>query len=354
VRATLASLLASLPRSPERFRALAADVADWDALLEAAALHGVDGVLVHHLAAHDVAWPAHTREDWLGRQAFERLAQRRVGRVLDEALGALGREGVIVCPLKGPLLEARLYPEGALRRSSDVDLLIARADLEPALRALASIGYRVGTQARLAHELAHEHHVLLTRAHDPPIELHIRALAGFGATLPAEPLLLAASAAPRPGAPTCVRLAPEDELVFLLVHAAGHLFERLGWLYDVKRLLEVEGVPEPARLRARARAHGLERALAFAATWTARELDVPLDLGPGDGRGTTLAEAWVRWAHARPRTGAERTASWLAYHASLADDRRAAARHVAHHVARVGMRRAHRWAPDRVPAWWAG
>ncbi|GAB4206596.1 MAG: hypothetical protein OHK0013_23450 [Sandaracinaceae bacterium] len=354
MRATLASLLAALPRSPERFRALAAGVEDWDALLEAAAVHGVDGVLVHHLEALAVPWPSRVRETWRDRHAFEQIAQRRIGRVLDEALGALGREGVTVCPLKGPLLAARLYPAGALRRSSDVDLLVARSDRARALRALGSIGYRTGSSARLAHELAHEHQILLERPHDPPIELHIRALVGFGAELPSEPLLASASPQPRDGAPTCVRLAPEDEVLYLLLHAAGHLFERLGWLYDVKRLVETTDGLDVATLKSRARAHRLERALGFAARWLADELGVPLRLSVARGLTASAAEAWARWAQRRPRTGAERTVSWLAYHASLAEDGNAAARYVAHHVARIGMRRAHRWAPDRVPASWAG
>jgi hypothetical protein len=354
VRATLASLLASLPRSPGRLRAVAAGVEDWDALLEAAAVHGVDGVLVHHLEALAVPWPARTREAWRERQAYERLAQRRVVRALEGALGALGREGVTVCPLKGPLLASRLYPEGVLRRSSDVDLLVAGADRDRALSVLASIGYRSRSEARLAHELAHEHQILLERDHDPPVELHVRALVGFGTELPSEPLLAGAMATPRDGAPTCVQLAPEDEVLYLLLHAAGHLFERLGWLYDVKRLVETTDALDVAKLRARARAHRLERALAFATRWLASELEVPLDVGVAPGLAASAAEAWARWAQVRPRVGAERTLSWLGYHASLADDRGAAVRYVAHHVARVGMRRAHRWAPEHTPASWAG
>jgi hypothetical protein len=61
-----------------------------------------------------------------------------------------------------------------------------------------------------------------------------------------------------PGGAEVRVLAIEDELVALCVHAAGHLFERRGWLYDLVLLLEARpnldwnGVRERAR-RARCR-----------------------------------------------------------------------------------------------------
>lgn len=57
------------------------------------------------------------------------------------ALGALAQAGVRGLALKGPRLARRAHGDPALRTSSDLDLLVARADLEPAVAALATVGW---------------------------------------------------------------------------------------------------------------------------------------------------------------------------------------------------------------------
>src|SRR5437868_1405389 len=67
------------------------------------------------------------------------------GAVLDraaaEVLGALGEAGVDALLLKGRGLATLLYGAGYGRSFSDVDLLVAPAELDAAKRALARLGY---------------------------------------------------------------------------------------------------------------------------------------------------------------------------------------------------------------------
>ena len=75
------------------------------------------------------------------------------------------------------------------------------------------------------------------------MELHHRALVGYGLALESEPLLAHAQEAELEG--RRVRyLRAEEELVYLCLHASNHLLQRLSWLFDVKLLLLAH--PQPA------------------------------------------------------------------------------------------------------------
>jgi len=344
-RSRLARLLATLPDDADRFARLAETEQDWPSLFDAASAHGVASVLAHHLDELGIPLPAATRMACRERAVVDRLAHARIVRVLDEALAALGRAGVPVCPLKGPLLGERLYPAPELRRSSDVDLLVLPSDRDRAMQALAELGYRSRGGQTLAYELEHQHEVLLARGSDPPIELHLHAHVGFGTRVPAAPLLRAATPLPRRGAPTCLRLRPEDECMYLLVHAAGHLFERLAWLYDVKLLVRATPELDVATMARRAREHGCERALVFGAQQLREELGVELLLPAVSPRGAreTAARGLARWAQEGTLGREMHTLASLLFHASLADRTSAAVGYAAHHAARITARRADRW-----------
>ncbi len=339
-------LLATLPDDTVGFERLAKAEQDWPSLLEAASAHGVASVLAHHLDELGIPLPTETRRACREHAVVDRLAHGRIVRVLDEALAALGRAGVPVCPLKGPLLGERLYPAAELRRSSDVDLLVEPEDRELALRALAELGYRSRGGSTLAYEVEHQHEVLLLRGSDPPIELHTHAHVGFGTRIPAGPLLRSATPLARHAAPTCVRLRPEDECMYLLVHAAGHLFERLAWLYDVKLLVRATPELDVAAMTRRAREHGCERALVFGAQQLREELGVELPLAAVSPRVAREAAArgLVRWAREGALGREMHTLASLLFHASLADRASAAVGYAAHHATRIAARRDSRWA----------
>ena len=67
-----------------------------------------------------------------------------VDRATIAALGALEAAGVTAMLLKGPALARRLYRDGEARGYEDVDLLIARRELDPAGEALQELGYERG------------------------------------------------------------------------------------------------------------------------------------------------------------------------------------------------------------------
>jgi hypothetical protein len=257
-----------------------------DALIDEAARHGVLG-LVEPALAPEARARARTR------LAIERLAQERIHDALDEALRALARAGSIdAVALKGPVLSERLWGDPFARPTSDVDLAVAPRDLDRALRALGELGWR-DEHAGLRYFRETHHHVTLARPGSPPLELHHRLLVGFGTTLELERFRTIEHVTAR-GARARV-LAPEDELVFLGVHAALHAFARLAWLVDLALLLR-RGV-DVDRARSLARALRVGRAFDDALATLADRLAIPgaLRSSRRHRAAAAIAAAGERW-----------------------------------------------------------
>jgi hypothetical protein len=225
----------------------------WERLLERALDHGVGEALLEAVRKQGLAPPPAEL-----RRTEHRLAQGRLWNALGlatlrELLGELDRAALRVVVLKGPLLGERLYPNGFLRTSQDLDLLVEPAQLTAALKAIGASGFAVRSDAIAAGA----RHLRLMQAGRPTIELHSRLSYGFGSTIPAcefvERSLRLRSAA---GFDAWV-LALEDELIYLAVHAARHLFRRLAWLYDLKLLMERRTALDWHMIAARSRAYGV-------------------------------------------------------------------------------------------------
>jgi hypothetical protein len=172
----------------------------------------------------------------LRREALAQAARgMRVKALLLRSLDALAAAGLVPVLLKGHGLAVRLYPEPLQRATSDVDLLVADAEVAAASRVLEGLGLRPLGEKAAAHAREHEHHLTFSGAAGL-VELHFRALVGYGQALEAEALLARAEEAVLEG--RRVRyLRAEDELVYLAIHASNHLLQRLAWLFDLKLLV---------------------------------------------------------------------------------------------------------------------
>lgn len=221
------------------------------ALVHAAARHGLAGFVQHALGRSGWTLEEAVRTQ-LRREALAQAAQgMRVKALLLRSLDALAAVDVVPVLLKGYGLGARLYPEPLQRATTDVDLLVADEEVAPASRALEGLKLKpLGAEAA-AHAREHEHHLTFSGVAGL-VELHFRALVGYGQTLEARALLARAEEATLEG--RRVRyLRAEDELVYLAVHASNHLLQRLAWLFDLKLLvlahpgLDWERVVEVAR-----------------------------------------------------------------------------------------------------------
>jgi Uncharacterised nucleotidyltransferase len=234
----LERLLARLPGDTNDFLARCEEVPNWAALMERAVWHGVAGVLQPYLTRVDSFLSPAMEAEAARRRAFERLGQLQLLATLEEAQGAFQAAAVIAVALNGPILGERLYPDPTAHLSADLDFLVAPAELNRARAALATIGFQEerGPSAACYRELSDQ--IRLYRPDAPRIELHFRGHTGFGTVFPAIPLLARARPYRTTRGLTVHVLAPEDEFLQLAVHAAGHCFGRLSWLYDLKLLTD--------------------------------------------------------------------------------------------------------------------
>jgi hypothetical protein len=347
----LRTLAAAMPGDPAALRAACDRVPDWDAVVAEALRHGLAGLLWRDLGRAEVALPEDAARRLDRFVAVQRLRQPRLDADAAAALRALAGASVPCALLKGPFLGERLYGEAALRPSVDLDLLVAAADLDRAVAALGVAGWTVHGGPIADWQRRHHHHQVLVRPGATGVELHFRAVSGFGAALPAEELLARAAPAEFRGQPLRL-LAPEDEVLHLAVHAAGHGLERLVWLSDIKAFLASHPGLDWDAVTGRARARGLLRAAAFAFAGAA---DLGAAVAPAaralSGPRRRAAERVARTlvAAARPWS----TAAFLLLNAVLADGPLAAARFLAVNLGRVARRRAARTLGPRAPEEWS-
>lgn len=140
---------------------------------------------------------------------------------------ALAGAGIRSTTLKGPALSEALYGDPGRRPSGDIDLLVAREQLEDAVRVVRGLGY-----AAPAHEFEDRGLPLLhfTLVHEreqlPPVELHWR-IHWYEGEFARDRLL-----APE-GAGGDWRPAASDELVALLLYYARDGFLSLRYAADI-------------------------------------------------------------------------------------------------------------------------
>jgi hypothetical protein len=147
---------------------------------------------------------------------------------LKGVLHAFHNEGIPAVPLKGPFLGERVYGSAALRMSRDLDVLVSKAYLARAEDALAAVGFIPGA--------ADDYHRPWYRE-TTTVELHHDVENPLAFNFDVATALLRTRPAVFHGQPTW-QLAPEDELLFLCLHAARHRFERLSLIVDIQLAFE--------------------------------------------------------------------------------------------------------------------
>jgi hypothetical protein len=171
---------------------------------------------------------------------------------LRSVLGEFAKRSIPVLPLKGPLLAERLYGSTALRACRDLDLLVSENDLARAEEILTECGYT-------PHEQDDYHRAWQRR--DTGIELHRDVENPLAYNFATAAALQRAQPAMFQGF-TCMQLLPEDELLYLCLHAARHRYDRLSLLVDLR--LAFEKLPQSSqRWNPRGEVHSLDGLLAL-------------------------------------------------------------------------------------------
>jgi hypothetical protein len=211
----------SIPPQPENL--------DLPALLALAGKHSLEPLLQHIPAFH-----AATQQN--------ACAALVLTAELLRLLALFESSQIPVVPLKGPVLAVSLYGGLASRISSDLDLLVRPPDTRRAFDLLCGAGYRLqttlpGSPRNQPGDFPNKEDELLfdNPAAGIRVDLHWRLVPSY-LPQPDEHWgnLRSLTLAGRSVAVLC----DEDLLLFLCLHGAKHLWERLGWICDVAKLVQ--------------------------------------------------------------------------------------------------------------------
>jgi hypothetical protein len=189
------------------------------------------------------------------------------------------------------------------------------------------------------------------------VELHFRVYVGFGVQIPAEEYLARASLYRTQQGSQCYVLSPEDEFVYLVLHAAGHDFARLGWLYDLKVFLRRYSELRWDQVRAQTARLGTRVAFAFAAAILEKRLEITnpglLGCAAGLRNRVVLAQRLLTMTESLPQGSEREKLASLLLQACLCDRPSAGLWYLQHHLLRVARRRVQRHWPRLVPLDWS-
>ncbi len=248
-------------------------------LVRVARRHGVIGLVVEGLRSAAIEPP----------EPLARIARRRGIAALRQAEEALRLEplfvaaGVPLLILKGTPLAKRAYGGIGIREAVDIDLAVARTDVDRAWQVMREAGYRAETPRKplkgfalkmflwAAKDSLHRH-----PDHDIAVELHWRLSDDLRDPKPPSPehwqrigLYAGRSLA---------TLGEDDLFVYLCVHGAAHGWARLKWLADIAALVSQSADGGTAYWQAARRAEA-ETAAASALMLAHRLLALPLPAG---------------------------------------------------------------------------
>jgi hypothetical protein len=209
-------------------------------------------------------------------------------RLSAELLGvitALHEGGTAALAYKGPALAQQLYGDISLRQFSDLDILVAPADVPRALDILHRRGYadRVQLAPRLLPRFVRTQcEWQLSGAQSGTlIELHWAAFPKyFSFKFPVAELQRAAARVTVAGRSVPVP-APDDLLLLLCAHGAKHFWYRLIWLVDVALVLRDRG-DDVLHLLLLAEKKGVRRILLLSAALAGQVLRLELPIAFSD------------------------------------------------------------------------
>jgi hypothetical protein len=213
---------------------------DWDRVVAVAAAHGLLPLLHRHVAAGDITVPPEPAATIRDKTAASAMRSLRLTSELLKLLRLCADREISVVPLKGPVLAQQVYGSVALRRYRDLDLLFKASDLPALEQLLTEHGYCLQrNHAEKMDDLVRQkmHHLCFTApAGNYRLEAHYYLIPAYGARrFDWDTIASRLQVSSFLGVPVRV-LPPEDQLVYLCQHGAGHAWSGLEWLVAVAEL----------------------------------------------------------------------------------------------------------------------
>ncbi len=288
----------------DQLQQLLAQPLDWERLYRWSVRHGMVALVYRNMlqAAPDVL-PALWRRRLESEARALAIHNLHQTRELLRLVTCLEGEGIPVLPFKGPALAALIYGDPAARVYVDIDLLVRRSDFRRARQVIESLGYRAHKPLHGAEEEAYLDTQLgfefVHESRDFIVELHW----AFFYTiydLPLDPTAIWERHQQVVFAGQTMRtMAPEDLLLYLVIHGNKHRWLKLTWVADVAELLRRYPELDGAFVQQQAHRMGVERVLAIGLTLATELLDAPMPAGMQRLRQQRVARRMARKVVAR-------------------------------------------------------
>jgi hypothetical protein len=252
---------------------------DWVEFARLTEHHGVGPLVYRSLSAFTHGVPAPVLERL--RRDYERNAQKnlQLTHELIRILDCLECHGIPAIPYKGPVLAKAVYGDIALRRFSDLDILIRATDVGGAKAAVYELGYTPTLDLNEAEQAAHvasgQEWPFDGRLGNNLLEIQWRVLPRFYAVEFSIESFFARALRVDLGGRLVRTLAPEDLLLVLCVHTAKHVWSRLSWLCDIAETMRSQSIDYNSAHRT-AKRLGIERIVAVNVLLQSQLLDGPL------------------------------------------------------------------------------
>ena len=252
---------------------------DWIEFTRLAEHHAVGPIVYRSLSAYPHSVPGSVLEQL--RKDYERNAQKnlRLTHELIRILDCLECHGIPAIPYKGPVLAKVVYGDIALRRFSDLDILIHAADVPGAKAAVYELGYTPTLELNEAEQAAHvasgQEWPFDGRLGNNLLEIQWRVLPRFYAVEFGIESFFGRALRVDLGGSSVRTLTPEDLLLVLCVHTAKHVWSRLAWLCDIAQTMRSQSIDYNSAHRT-AKRLGIERIVAVNVLLQSQLLDGPL------------------------------------------------------------------------------
>ncbi len=221
---------------------------DWLKLLQLAQRHSVLALFCQAVGGCQdipVEVVSYVRKRAMEAARFDLTLNAELARLLELFVA----HKIQVVPLKGPVLGQTLYVDTALRSSSDLDLLVQPKDVTRARQLLEGKGYRLESVLHWPVESAYlrcrDSQLSFVPATSEPadavcIDLHWRLLPGYFPPAFDDRQVWASLRKVAVAGTFASTLSLEHLVLFLCAHGTKHLWERLGWICDIARLVQLE------------------------------------------------------------------------------------------------------------------
>jgi len=214
---------------------------NWEYITKCAQRHGISSFLYLHLRAIEEGnLIPHTVMKNLRVQYYETLARNmRHFDELSRVLHSFKKARIDVIVLKGAALVETVYKDFSLRGFKDIDILVRKNDLNKAKKILVTEGYvsdTIGSPEAYSEKFGYNLHYFK----EIVLELHwaiSRKIVNERYILIEIDELWKNAIPARIANEDIMILSPEDMLLHLSIHLAGHRYDRLIWFYDIFEII---------------------------------------------------------------------------------------------------------------------